>query len=224
MTKLTALGFLLAVGLALAVGVQAVDTWRAGELVRAQADAEAIRARAAVETAALAARARVDLAGDLAAQPAAVAARTVAYLGLGLAVAVLAVGLALAGVRWLSLRSTLVYPTPGGQFPVIRESGRQWAALIDPNRSPGLALIDGAGRVTMPLQLTEGAALQLTAQAAAVAMTAGATRHAGAASNVAQAVDAAATRVAALSMPMPEVTRLEAAHVDRLLELTAPDD
>ena len=224
MKTLTALGFLLAVGLAMAVGLQAVDTWRAGELVRAQADAEAIRARAAVETAALAARARVDLAGDMAAQPAAVAARTLAYLGLGLAVAVLAVGLALAGVRWLSLRSTLVYPTPGGQFPVIRESGRQWAALIDPNRSPGLALIDGAGRVTMPLQLTEGASLQLTAQAAAVAMTAGATRHAGAASNVAQAVDAAATRVAALSMPMPQVTRLEAAHVDRLLELTAPDD
>lgn len=224
MKTLTALGFLLAVGLALAVGVQAVDTWRAGELVRAQADAEAIRARAAVETAALAARARVDLAGDLAAQPAAVAARTVAYLGLGLAVAVLAVGLALAGVRWLSLRSTLVYPTPGGQFPVIRESGRQWAALIDPNRSPGLALIDAAGQVTMPLQLTEGAALQMTAQAAAVAMTAGATRHPGAPSNVGAAIDAAATRAAALSMPMPEVTRLEAAHVDRLLELTAPDD
>ena len=224
MKTLTALGFLLAVILALAVGLQAVDTWRAAELVRAQADAEAIRARAAVETAAQAARARVDLAGDLAAQPAAVAARTVAYLGLGLAVAVLAVGLALAGVRWLTLRSTLVYPTPGGQFPVIRESGRQWAALIDPNRSPGLALIDGGGRVTMPLQLSEGAALQMTAQAAAVAMTAGATRHAGAASNVAQAVDAAATRVAALSMPMPQVTRLEAAHVDRLLELTAPDD
>ena len=224
MKTLTALGFLLAVGLAMAVGLQAVDTWRAGELVRAQADAEAIRARAAVETAALAARARADLAGDLAAQPAAVAARTVAYLGLGLAVAVLSVGLALAGVRWLSLRSTLVYPTPGGQFPVIRESGRQWAALIDPNRSPGLALIDGAGRVTMPLQLTEGAALQLTAQAAAVAMTAGATRHPGAPSNVGAAIDAAATRAAALSMPMPEVTRLEAAHVDRLLELTAPDD
>ena len=224
MKTLTALGFLLAVGLAMAVGLQAVDTWRAGELVRAQADAEAIRARAAVETAALAARARADLAGDLAAQPAAEAARTVAYLGLGLAVAVLSVGLALAGVRWLSLRSTLVYPTPGGQFPVIRESGRQWAALIDPNRSPGLALIDGAGRVTMPLQLTEGAALQLTAQAAAVAMTAGATRHPGAPSNVGAAIDAAATRAAALSMPMPEVTRLEAAHVDRLLELTAPDD
>lgn len=224
MKTLTALGFLLAVGLALAVGIQAVDTWRAGELVRAQADAEAIRARAAVETAAQAARARVDLAGDLAAQPAAVAARTVAYLGVGLAVAVLAVGLALAGVRWLSLRSSLVYPTQGGQFPVIRESGRQWAALIDPNRSPGLALIDGAGRVTMPLQLSEGAALQLTAQASAVAMTAGATRHPGAPSNVAAAIDAAATRAAALSMPMPEVTRLDAAHVDRLLELTAPED
>lgn len=224
MTKLTVLGFLLAVGLALAAGVQAVDTWRAGELVRAQADADAIRARAAVETAALAARARVDLAGDLAAQPAAVAARTVAYLGLGLAVAVLAVGLALAGVRWLSLRAALVYPTPGGQFPIIRESGRQWAALIDPNRSPGLAMIDGAGRVTMPLQLTEGAALQMTAQAAAVAMTAAATRHPGTPSNVAHAVDAAATRVAGLSMPMPQVTRLDVAHVDRLLELTAPDD
>lgn len=133
-------------------------------------------------------------------------------------------GLALAGVRWLSLRAALVYPTPGGQFPIVRESGRQWAALIDPNRSPGLAMIDGAGRVTMPLQLTEGAALQMTAQAAAVAMTAAATRHPGAPSNVAHAVDAAATRVAGLSMPMPQVTRLDVAHVDRLLELTAPDD
>ena len=224
MKTLTALGFLLAVGLALAVGLQAVDTWRAGELVRAQADADVIRSRAAVETAALAARARADLAANEAVQPAAVLGRQVAALGMGLAVAVLAMGLALTGVRWLSLRSTLIYPTPGGQFPVIRESGRQWAALVDPNRSPGVALIDGAGRVTMPLQLSEGAALQMTAQAAAVAMTAGATRHAGAASNVAQAVDAAATRVASLSMPMPQISRVEPAHIDRLLELTAPDD
>ena len=224
MTKLTAFGFLLAVGLALAVGLQASDAWRAGALVRAQADADAIRAKANVEAAAAVARARADLALDLAAQPAAAAGRAIAYIGLGLAVAVLAVGLAVAGVRWLTLRSNLVYPTQGGQYPVVRESGRQWAALVDPNRLPGAAMIDGAGRVTTPLQLSEGAAVALAAQAAAVAMTAGATRHPGAPSNVAQAVDAAATRVAGLSMPMPQVTRLDAAHVDRLLQLTAPDD
>lgn len=218
--------------------------------IKAQAEADAIRQKAQAEadaanqaTAAKAANDRIEIETAQAAKAGAIAGRTVAYAGLGLAAAILSVGLALAAVTWVNKRAGLVYPTVGGQFPLVKVWGPGWSGVIDPNRSPGVAIVKAptkadhlvaqVGRlrgrpaeladpqVEQPKALSEAGILQLTAQAAAVAMMAGATRHPGSvrSANVRDAVEGAITRATVITPVLPTVEDIEPSHIDRLLLL-----
>lgn len=222
--------------------------------IKAQAEAEAIRQKAQAEaeaayqaTAARAASDRIEIETAQAAKAGAIVGRTVAYAGLGLAVAIFAVGLALAAVTWVNKRAGLVYPTDGGQFPLVKVWGPGWSGVIDPNKSPGVAIVKAptkadhlaaqvgrlVGRpvelagpeVGQPLAVSEGATLQITAQAAAVAMTAGATRYPGAvrSANVRDAVEGAINRATVITQVLPPVEDIEASHIDRLLLLPSAE-
>lgn len=218
--------------------------------IKAQAEADAIRQKAQSEaeaayqaTAAQAAKDRVEIETAQTAKAGAIAGRTVAYFGFGLAAAILTVGLALAVVTYVNKRAGLIYPTDGGQFPLVKVWGPGWSGVIDPNRSPGVAIVKAptkvdhltaqVGRlrgrpvelagpqVEQPKTLSEAGILQLTAQAAAVAMTAGATRYPGSvkSANVRDAVEGAITRATVITPALPPVEDIEPSHVDRLLLL-----
>jgi hypothetical protein len=211
-----------ALGLILALVACSPEEGRArANVTNAQADA------ARAQTAAQAERAAIDNAIARGTIDGAIAGRQIAYVGLGAAAAVLAVGGALVLVTWGQRRAALVYPNDRGLFPVVRMGGRRGAVvLVDPNRSPGVTILtlpaDGPA-VRQPLAMTEGAALHLTGQAASIqGMVAMTPKKAPPARVAAAPVIDLTPR--ALSAPMPPITELEPAHVDRLLELTAPDD
>lgn len=242
--------FLTVVALGLALVMGFASSWSTPTIqdARAQAIRDEGQAKArAVDAQTADFVARSDLANSIEDQAAgaAIFGRRVAYAGVGLAVAIAAVGLALAFATWANLRASLVRPNAAGQLPMVRVSGFGWSGVVDPNRGTGLtvfrtptildALADVAGRlrgrapalpgpaVSMPLALSEPGTLQLTAQASAVAMTAGATRwpESARASSVRGAVEAVAGQTASLALPLPQVTRIDdESHIDRLLELT----
>lgn len=220
-----------ALGLILALGACTAEEGAArANVTNAQADATRAQTDATrAQTAAQAERAAIDNTIARAAIPGAVAGWQVAYLGLGLAVAVLAVGGAVVLMTWVQRRAALVYPNDRGLFPVVRLGGRNGAVvLVDPNRSPGvtvLTLTPEGPAIRQPLALTEGATLHLTGQAASIQAAVAMTPKKGAPppARVAPSPMIDLTpRV--LSAPMPAITELEPAHVDRLLELAAPDD
>ena len=139
---------------------------------------------------------------------------------------ILAVGVPLTLVRRLHNGSRLIKPTDGGQFPLVKVGGRQWSGYFDPNRSPtSVTLFDPLGGVAYSTPLSEAAALQLSGQATAAAMVAGASRHPMTGRvNVMTAVDAV-TRPPTLSPAMPRVEVVEDAdHIDRLLLLSGDED
>lgn len=211
-----------ALGLILALGACTPEEGAARANVT-NAQAEATRAQTAAQTE----RATIDNTIARGTIAGAVAGRQIAYAGLGLAAAVLAVGGAVVLVTWGQRRAALVYPNDRGLFPVVRLGGRRGAVvLVDPNRSPGVTILtlptEGPA-VRQPLPMTEGATLHLTGQAASVqGMVAMTPKKAQLARVAAPSMIDLTPR--ALSAPMPAITDLTPAHVERLLELTAPDD
>lgn len=212
-----------ALGLILALGACTAEEGAArANVTNAQADATR------AQTAAQAERAAIDSTIARGSIPGAVAGRQVAYLGLGLAVAVLAVGGAVVLMTWAQRRAALVYPNDRGIFPVVRLGGRNGAVvLVDPNRSPGitvLTLTPEGPAIRQPLALTEGATLHLTGQAASIQAAVAMTPKKGAPPARVAPSPMIDLTPRVLSAPMPAITELEPAHVDRLLELAAPDD
>jgi hypothetical protein len=156
-------------------------------------------------------------------------ARQILYIGGALTVVVLLAGCAVAFTLWMNLRATLIAPNPGGQFPLLRVGGVGWQGVVDPNKATGVVLLktpslfdpNALPQAAQPLALSEGNTLQLTAQAAAIAMTSGATRYPNSPRevDVRNALDT--VQIQTLTSALPPVTRLpSAAHIDRLLELT----
>lgn len=246
--KITA--FFALAGFALALGFGFAVFWNTPTLQEARADAIRLQAAAAAaqvdaKTQAEAQSAAIANDADLKAQPAKIAGLSIAWVGLGFGLAVAVVALAFAFGIWATTRAALIRPTAGGQFPMVRVGGFGWAGLIDPNKSTGLialktptifdvlveAITRARGRASTlpapefstPLALSESGTLHLTAQAAAVAMTAAATRHpeSARAANVKGAVEAVANQT--LVLALPPIEDEDPDHVDRLLELTAGD-
>lgn len=246
--KITAFFALAGFALALAFGFAVF--WNTPTLQEARADA--IRLQAAVDadrvkaqTTAEAQAAALATNADLKTQPAKVAGLSIAWVGLGFGLAIMAVSLAFAFGIWATTRAALIAPTAGGQFPMVRVGGFGWAGLIDPNKSTGLValktptifdvLVEAVTRArghasalpapefSSPLALSESGTLHLTAQAAAVAMTAAATRHpeSARAANVKGAVEAVANQT--ITLALPPIEDEDPDHIDRLLELTAGD-
>lgn len=212
-----------ALGLILALGACTPEESRArANVTNAQADA------ARAQTAADAERAAIDNAIARGTIAGAVAGWQIAFVGLGFAAAVLAVGGAVVLVTWGQRRAALIHPNDRGLFPVVRLGGRRGAVvLVDPNRSPGVTIFtlppDGPA-VRQPLAMTEGAALQLTGQAASIQAAVAMTPKKGAPQARVAPSPMIDLTPRVLSAPMPAITELELAHVERLLELTAPDD
>lgn len=252
--KISALVLVVAFGLALAMGFAVSNNTpdlqaARADVIREQAaaDIEAYRAKTAIMIVEAAREA------DHAAQTSAavVTAQKIAFTGLGLAVAVLAVGLPVAVVisftTWAVTQASTIRPTAGGQFPMIRIGGVGWSGLLDPNRTTGLTvfrsptvfdlLAEAKARargqsiltgpdLQQPLALSEAATLQLTAQASATAMTAAATRPADskAAHNARPVVEAIALKTLTPVLAMPKVEDEDPDHIDQLLLLTTPDN
>lgn len=243
--------FFAGVGLLLALAFGFAVFWNTPTLQEARADA--LRLQAQVEAdqvkaqaAAAAQTAALALDSELKIQPSRVFGLSIAWVGLGLGLAIATVSLAVAFGVWATTRAALIAPTAGGQFPMVRVGGFGWVSLVDPNRSTGLVALktptvfdviaDAVARMkgrgaslpapefATPLALPVDATLHLTAQAAAVAMTAAATRHpeSARAANVKGAVEAVANQTIAVALPPVEDEDPD--HVDRLLALTAGDD
>lgn len=237
------IGFVIAVAVGLAFALGAMLTRQSEDV--SQAQAKVMLATGAAEASrlqSLADKVAVEAEADRGSLGAAIMGRSVAYVGLGIAVAVLSVGLAFALSAFVATKAVTIYPTAGGQFPLVKIGGFGWRGLIDPNRSIGPVAIVRAPTVfdvmtdiwsrangrppgqagpqmVAPLQSSEMAALQATGQANAVAMVAAATRHPAALTQTRDVIHAV-TRGASLALPMPAVTRIEdASHIDRLLEL-----
>lgn len=135
-------------------------------------------------------------------------------------------GLALAEVGvllYLRKRAQLVYPNKAGQMPVIRVSGPGWAGLVDPNRAAGHVTMIGQGpAVSQPLALSEPGHVALGQQASAVAAVAAASQGQGFGTGRASLDVASMMQPQSLAAPLPAVTEVDPAHIDRLLELTGP--
>jgi hypothetical protein len=215
------------VGLAVFFVLQAVVTTspelKAARARQAAAEARIVEAKA--DKAAAKAQAAARIAGETADE--AVFALQVVLLGAGLAGFVFLVGGAVGAVILLNRRAAQIHPTKGGQFPLVMVGGRDWAGYYDPNRSPSsvTAFDRRTGAFAQPTPLSEAATVALAGQATAAAMVAAATRHPSTSrANMLTAVDAVMTP-ATLSKPLPPVEVIEDAdHIDRLLQLTAPDD
>lgn len=239
-----------------AVSVWALSACGNGEAgrIKAQAQADTLRLQAQTEAeavrqaaAANAAKAQVELETAQAAKTGAITGRTVGYIGLGVGLAILAVGLSLAAVTYVNKRAGLIFPTESGQFPLVKVWGPGWSGLIDPNRSPGVAIVTAPtkadqlvaqvarlrGRpvelvgpqVNQPTALSEAGTLQLAAQATAAGMTAAATRHPGSvrSANMRDVVEGVA-RATVISPSLPPVEDVEESHVDRLLLQSSESD
>ena len=212
--KLVSLVFLVALVLAAALMLRDLDpAYRAGRASEQQAKAAAAWARTEREQA--------KAAAEAAEAPARARALTWA-----LAVAIGVAGGAGAGAVILLVvksanKARRVEPTASGQFPLVRVGGRDWQAIIDPNRAPGHVTMLGNGpAVSQPLALSEAAHVALAQQASAVAAIAAASHGMGKAS-----LDVASMlQPQSLAAPMPDVVDVDPTHIDRLLELTGPAD
>lgn len=201
------------------------------------------------EAAAKARRAEVAAQTAVETKDAAVFARRALYGGVGVAGFVLLVGGSYAVAVWATRRASEIHPTKGGQFPLVRVKGRGFVGVVDPNRAPSSVTVfrtptlfdttrqaraalrgQAAGevvypQVAQPTPLSEGATLALAGQATAAAMVAGATRHPSSSrAGILPAIESV-NRPPTLSRPFPAVEVVEDAdHIDRLLQLAAPDD
>lgn len=201
------------------------------------------------EAAAKARRAEVAAQTAVETKDAAVFARRALYGGVGVAGFVLLVGGSYAVAVWATRRASEIHPTKGGQFPLVRVKGRGFVGVVDPNRAPSSVTVfrtptvfdaarqaraalrgQAAGevvypQVAQPTPLSEGATLALAGQATAAAMVAGATRHPTTSRAGIMGAVEAVNRPPTLSRPFPAVEVVEDAdHIDRLLQLAAPDD
>lgn len=201
------------------------------------------------EAAAKARRAEVAAQTAVETKDAAVFARRALYGGVGVAGFVLLVGGSYAVAVWATRRASEIHPTQGGQFPLVRVKGRGFVGVVDPNRAPSSVTVfrtptvfdaarqaraalrgQAAGevvypQVAQPTPLSEGATLALAGQATAAAMMAGATRHPTTSrAGILPAIESV-NRPPTLSTPFPPIEVFEDAdHIDRLLQLAAPDD
>ena len=150
----------------------------------------------------------------------------------------LAVGLSYAAVTKAVTSARTIYPNQAGQMPLVRIGGPGWSGYLDPNRSPGAVTILKSPsamprlaarfrgelpppQVLTPLPVSEPATVQVAAQATALGMTAGATRHPSSSrANVMGAVEAVAMPKIDPARPLPPVEDEDPDHIDRLLKLT----
>jgi hypothetical protein len=171
-------------------------------------------------------------------QDARVAALGVVFVGGALILVGLAVGLSYAAITKAVTNARTIYPNQAGQMPLVRIAGPGWSGYLDPNRSPGAVTILKSPpavprlaarvigelpppQVMTPLPVSEPATVQVAAQATALGMTAGATRHpTSSRANMIGAVEAVAMPKIMTARPLPPVEDEDPDHIDRLLRLT----
>jgi len=171
-------------------------------------------------------------------QDARVTALTVVFVGGALILVGLAVGLTYAAITKAVTSARTIYPNQAGQMPLVRIAGPGWSGYLDPNRSPGAVTILKSPpavprlaarvigelpppQVLTPLPVSEPATVQVAAQATALGMTAGATRHpTSSRANMIGAVEAVAMPKIMTARPLPPVEDEDPDHIDRLLRLT----
>jgi hypothetical protein len=167
-----------------------------------------------------------------------VAALEVVFIGGALILVGLAVGLTYAAITKAVTSARTIYPNQAGQMPLVRIAGPGWSGYLDPNRSPGAVTILKSPpavprlaarvigelpppQVLTPLPVSEPATVQVAAQATALGMTAGATRHpTSSRANMIGAVEAVAMPKIMTARPLPPVEDEDPDHIDRLLRLT----
>jgi len=154
--------------------------------------AEAQATRTALQAQAEAAKLEQERITQERARPAMVTALTIAYIGGGLGILIISVGLALAFTAWVNKRASSVYPNAAGLYPVITRQTANGMIIHDPNRAVGAtsiyttpsvtgALVERAGlalpgvAVNAPLSASEGVHAQITSQAQAVSLMTAAT-------------------------------------------------
>lgn len=179
------------------------DIERVARAAQIQAQTSSTAATEAAKLSDLIAANSLTLAVEQAAFLARVFAAQVWYIGQALLLVALGL-VVIGGVGLLILReSLLIRPTASGQMPMMNLKGPGWQTLVDPNRMPGPfatlrtpTIIDYLiwvwrtmrGQETQPLvpvvetpiAVSEPAAVALAQQATMAAISAGATRHAGA--------------------------------------------
>jgi len=170
----------------------------------AKLNAQADVARAAAD------RAQVDAQAQAAALPAIVASIRMTALGVGIAVVIATVGIALAVVILATTRAITIYPNANGQWPIIADRRRGGALLlVDTSRALGPVMLIGADGVKMPLPASEESALQLATQAqASTTMIGIAARSDGPMSNVTERVQQGAK-----ALPAPTFDNVRLVYV-----------
>jgi len=134
----------------------ALDVTRQAESIKAQSTREAQTVRATATAQAIVAYAAQQQADKIKSEadierakaqaqenalPAASAGWAIGYLGAGVGVLVVVVGLAFAVVAWTNKRASSIYPDKRGLFPVVVRQGLGWVAYHDPNRALGSATV-----------------------------------------------------------------------------------